>query len=122
MAKAKLLRRALTPPEARLWLLLKGRKLGGLQWRKQHPIGPYILDFFCGEAQLCVEVDGMSHEFTMTRDDRRDTWLVERGIETFRVPAEAVRVTPEAVLAHILDAAHARIAGSRPPQSSGFAR
>ena len=96
MARAKVLRRTLTPPEARIWLLLKGRKLGGLQWRKQHPVGPYVLDFFCASAQLCLEIDGASHEFSMERDSRRDAWLAHRGIETLRVPAEAVRLTPEA--------------------------
>lgn len=118
MERARALRRALSPPEALLWTQLKGGGLGGLKWRKQHPIGPYVLDFCCSRARLCVEVDGATHEFRMDRDARRDAWLAARGIATLRIPAEAVRVTPEAVLAHIHEAAIGRI---RPPQSSGSA-
>ena len=58
---AKALRRQLTLPEGLLWRALKGRKLDGLQFRKQHPLGPYILDFYCDAARLCVEVDGGTH-------------------------------------------------------------
>jgi very-short-patch-repair endonuclease len=88
---------------------MKARALDGLHWRKQHPLGPYVLDFYCARAKLCLEVDGGAHEFSMERDARRDAWLGEQGIQTLRIPAEAVRVTPEAVLEHILTAAQARL-------------
>ena len=58
MKRAKALRRTLTPPETRLWMQMKAGALGGLHWRKQHPVGPYVLDFYCARAKLCVEVDG----------------------------------------------------------------
>ncbi len=59
--RAKQLRWALTPPEARLWVALKGRQLSELHFRKQHPVGPYVLDFYCSEVALAVEVDGQRH-------------------------------------------------------------
>jgi very-short-patch-repair endonuclease len=57
---ARSLRRKLSLPEGLLWRAIKGRKLAGLHFRKQHPIGPYVLDFYCHEAKLAVEVDGQS--------------------------------------------------------------
>ena len=61
LLKRKELRRNLTPEEAVLWTLLKAKRLDGSKWRKQHPIGNYILDFYCPEAKLCVELDGNKH-------------------------------------------------------------
>ena len=109
MSRAKALRRALTPPEARLWKHLRAAAQAELHWRKQHGLGPYVLDFYCAPARLCVEVDGAQHEFTLDRDARRDAFLARQGIETLRVPAEAVRLTPEAVLSHIREAALSRL-------------
>jgi very-short-patch-repair endonuclease len=57
--RARRLRREMTPPEVVLWERLRGRRLHDLHWRKQHPFGPYILDFFCSAAALCVEIDGI---------------------------------------------------------------
>jgi very-short-patch-repair endonuclease len=50
-----------TKPEQLLWSILSGRKLGGLKFRRQHPIEPYIVDFYCADAKLIVELDGESH-------------------------------------------------------------
>ncbi len=61
--RARDLRRSLTRPEAMLWINLSRRRLDGLHFRRQHPLGPYILDFYCAEARLAVEVDGESHGF-----------------------------------------------------------
>jgi very-short-patch-repair endonuclease len=91
--RARAFRRNLTPPEARLWIRLKGDRLGGLGFRKQHPIGPYILDFYCAAAKLAVEVDGASHN-TVERsahDARRTVWLAGKGIRVIRIAALAVR-------------------------------
>ena len=86
---AKVLRRAMSLPEVLLWQAIKGRKLGGLQFRKQHPVGPYILDFYCHAERLAVEVDGSSHDFgdRPRRDERRDAWLLAQGIRTLRISA-----------------------------------
>ena len=59
--RAKVLRRNLTQPEQTLWALLRRNGLG-LHFRRQHALGPYILDFYCAAAKLCVEVDGPAHE------------------------------------------------------------
>ncbi len=98
--RARRMRRALTPPEAQLWLQLKGRKLEGLKFRKQHPVGPYILDFYCSEARLAVEVDGSVHgdPDQARHDARRTAWLAERGIAVLRVQASDVRDELEGVL------------------------
>ena len=58
---ARTLRQEMSLPEVLLWNAIKGGKLDGLHFRKQHPLGPYVLDFYCDDAKLCVEVDGASH-------------------------------------------------------------
>jgi very-short-patch-repair endonuclease len=89
---AKTLRRRLTLPEGLLWRAIKGRKLQGLHFRRQHPIGPYVLDFYCDAAKLAVEIDGQSHDFggQPQRDERRDAWVGAKGIRTLRISAEIV--------------------------------
>ena len=86
--RAKRLRRTLTPPEARLWVALR-QKPDGLKFRRQHPIGRYVLDFYCDAAKLAVEVDGAAHDIVdiAVRDRRRDAWLDESGIMTLRFAA-----------------------------------
>src|SRR5580658_1955732 len=98
--RAKQLRRQLTPPEARLWVALRRKGADGLRFRRQHPIGPYVLDFHCDAAKLCLEVDGYAHTTgdQMRRDVRRDAWLAALGIRTFRVAAEDVRDELEGVV------------------------
>ena len=56
------MRQTATPPEELLWLALRNGQIGGLKFRRQHPIGPYVVDFYCHGAELVVEVDGMSHD------------------------------------------------------------
>ena len=108
--RAKSLRQSLTRPEALLWISLSRRRLDGLHFRKQHPIGPYVLDFYCAEATLAVEVDGFSHNLgdRPQRDERRDDWLSERGIETLRLEAQSVIDDPQMALDTILGVARRR--------------
>ena len=89
--RARSLRRRMTPPEARLWVALR-RKTQGLRFRRQHPIGPCVLDFYCDAAKLCVEVDGQTHWIgdAQARDAERDAWLALRGIRTLRIAASLV--------------------------------
>jgi very-short-patch-repair endonuclease len=91
--RAKRLRKALTPQEIGLWVRLKDRRLGGFKFRVQHPIGPYILDFYCAEARLAVEIDGQSHWSTdqVAHDQRRDAYFREMGIQTLRLGTELLR-------------------------------
>ena len=109
--RARAFRRNLTPPEARLWVHLKGDRLGGLGFRKQHPIGPYILDFYCAAAKLAVEVDGASHatEERAAHDARRTIWLGGKGIRVIRIAAVVVRDELDGVLKFIRREAEARV-------------
>ena len=70
--RARSLRKEMTPPERRLWNVLKHRP-SGLKFRRQHPLGPYVLDFFCHEAALAIEIDGLAHDLgdNPDRDHRR---------------------------------------------------
>ena len=90
--RAQDLRRDMSPPERRLWAELSGRKLDGLKFRRQHPFEPYVLDFYCPEKRLCVEVDGESHSMgdQPERDIRRDAFLKHAGVRTVRISAKTV--------------------------------
>ena len=103
VSRARILRRALTPPEARLWVHLRRRALDGLKFRRQHPAGVYMLDFYCAEAMLAVEVDGESHSQAeaVEHDNRRTEWLNARGISVLRIPARGVLSELAAVVDHI---------------------
>lgn len=87
--KARRLRRALSAPEARLWRCLKARAPEQPVFRRQHPIGPYVIDFYCAKARLAIEIDGASHDMSDRphRDARRDAWLAERGVTVMRIAA-----------------------------------
>jgi very-short-patch-repair endonuclease len=86
---ARRLRRSMSPPEAFLWNKLRSRAIGSPTFRRQHPIGEYILDFYCAKARLAVELDGASHDSgdQQERDERRDTWLKARGVVVLRIAA-----------------------------------
>jgi very-short-patch-repair endonuclease len=88
VAKARSLRRKMSPPEAALWQVLKTRP-AGLKFRRQHPVGPFVLDFYCPSAKLAIEIDGVSHDMgdNPERDERRDAWLKECGFKMLRIPA-----------------------------------
>ena len=105
--RAAKMRLQMTPPEARLWRCLKGHKLAGLKFRRQHSIGPYILDFYCASAKLAVEVDGAVHQTPeqMARDRRRTAWLAEQGVSVLRYAALSIRDNLDGVLAGIRVAA-----------------
>ena len=123
--RARELRRAMSLPEVMLWQLLRKRQPGGLRFRRQHPIGPYILDFYCPSVRLALEVDGLAHDGAdrLRRDRQRDAWLARRGIKVLRIlAADVLRVDGlEAVIAVVMTAA-ATPSGSRrspPPPLSG---
>ena len=89
LKRARKLRRRMSLPEVLLWEKLRGGRLNALRFRRQHPVGPYILDFYSSSARLAVEVDGAGHEHPEQRehDKRRDHWLAENGIRIMRIPA-----------------------------------
>jgi very-short-patch-repair endonuclease len=90
--RARRLRREMSLPEVILWRHLRGHHLAGLRFRRQHPIGPYILDFYCAEVSLCVEVDGYTHDNSaaVAHDEERTRWLDQQGIRVHRVLASDV--------------------------------
>jgi very-short-patch-repair endonuclease len=108
--RAKAFRRLMTPPEARLWERLRAGRLNRLKFRRQHPIGPFILDFFHAETRLAIEVDGGMHnaEAQIAHDRRRTAWLSERGIRVVRLRAEDVRDRLDGVIDFILDVVRER--------------
>lgn len=91
VALARQMRRALTEPELILWYRLKDRD-EGLAFRNQHPIGPYIADFYCAKAKLIIEIDGALHMSgdREKRDAVRDEWLASKNLFTYRIPAADV--------------------------------
>ncbi len=107
--KARRLRRAMTAPEVILWHRLR-RRPGGFKFRRQHPAGAFVLDFFCSEASLAIEVDGMAHDMgdNPAADARRGEWLRARGVEVLRVSAGDVTRSPDDVVETIVAACLAR--------------
>ena len=89
--RARGLRRKMSLPEVVLWQHLRQRP-DGLKFRRQHPAGPYVLDFYCEKARLCIEVDGTAHDFgdAPATDAYRDRWLAQAGIRTLRIGARDV--------------------------------
>jgi very-short-patch-repair endonuclease len=101
------LRRRMTLPEVLLWQFLRAQP-GGFKFRRQHPCGRYVLDFYCEEASLAIEVDGLIHDSRQERDSERDAWLLARGVETLRIAAAEVLADPEVALIAILEMCRAR--------------
>ena len=102
--RARNLRKAMSSPEVRLWLRLRGRGSDQLTFRRQHPLGSIILDFYCPSARLAVEVDGMTHwdEDAQARDLARDRWLERQGVTVMRIDASSIYRDVDAVAATII--------------------
>ena len=100
---ARKLRGEMTLPEGKLWIELRKRP-GEYKFRRQHPAGEYVLDFYCAAVKLAVEVDGQAHDgaVAVSRDKRRSDWLRVRGIATTRIPARYVLQDIEAVVMRLV--------------------
>ena len=100
----KELRNGSTAAESTLWLSLKGRQVEGMRWRRQFSVGPYILDFYCPQLRLCIELDGAQH-YTMQggeNDLLREEWLLrEHGIRTIRFENKDIFINHEGVIEYI---------------------
>lgn len=105
--KARDLRKSMGVSETKLWDLLRNRRRQ-FKFRRQHPVGPYVLDFYCPVAKLCIEVDGEMHAQRIEQDLKRDAFLRELGIETMRVGSWAVLDDPDVVIERILDECQAK--------------
>ncbi|MBA3787594.1 MAG: DUF559 domain-containing protein [Actinobacteria bacterium] len=99
--RARALRRSSTPAEQALWNLLRGRRVDGAKFRRQQPLGPYFVDFFCQEARLVVEADGAHHFPPPEHDIARDAFLRAVGITVLRVSNHDVLAHPNLVLDRI---------------------
>jgi very-short-patch-repair endonuclease len=90
--RARAMRKTMTEPEVMLWSRLRGRGPDKPTFRRQHPFGSIILDFYCPAARLAVEVDGATHwdEESRAKDEVRDRWLMSQGVKVHRIPASQV--------------------------------
>ncbi len=100
--RARELRREMTPAEKKLWARLRTNRLEGLHFRRQQVIEPYIVDFYCHQAGLVVEVDGGVHQDQEDYDQKRDEDLRARGLRVVRFTNTEVNQNIEGVLAEIL--------------------
>ena len=107
---ARDLRTNLTPAEDYLWRALKSKQLNGLRFRSQHPVGNFILDFYCASCKLVVEVDGSIHDDRQDYDLERTKVLETYGYFVLRFTNDEVLGNIDIVLAKIAEAAEARIA------------
>ena len=103
---ARQLRKEQTDAERLMWSLLRDRRLAGFKFRRQHPVEPYILDFYCHEGNLAVELDGGQHNEPdeRARDSKRTAFLKDRGIRVLRFWNHEVLTNTEGVLQSIYDA------------------
>jgi very-short-patch-repair endonuclease len=101
-------------PEGLLWHQLRQRPLG-IKFRKLHPIGNLVVDFYCARHRLVVEIDGISHDMGSgpERDARRDAWLRSEGYRVFRIPAVDVLRDPVAAAESLV-----AICSANPPPSA----
>jgi very-short-patch-repair endonuclease len=101
--KARTLRREMSLPERLLWQCLRGRH-GLVKFRRQHPCGPYVPDFYCASARLTIEIDGESHSLgdRPQRDERRDAYLRDQGLDILHIPARDVLNDPDAVADNLM--------------------
>jgi very-short-patch-repair endonuclease len=98
---AKDLRKDMTPAEKLLWEHLFNRQLGGFKFRRQHPLGRFITDFYCAEVRLVVEIDGGSHNAQMEQDEQRTQLLNDEGYRVIRFSNSDVENNLNEVLAAI---------------------
>jgi very-short-patch-repair endonuclease len=115
---AKLLRRNMTDAEQKLWFMLRDRRFLKFKFRRQVPIGKYVVDFVCQERRLIVEIDGSQHQDSI-HDEVRDSWLRSIGYFVLRFWNNAVDQEREGVMSAILDSLdRPLIRRSAPPSPS----
>ena len=111
---AKQLRRELTQEERGLWYLLRSRRFSRYKFRRQYPVGHYILDFACCEARLAIELDGGQHDERYEYDVQRTVWLNKKGWMIMRFWNNEPWQNEEAVLERIFEALQMLLPSSRP--------
>jgi len=113
--RARELRRQMTPAERLLWRHLCRKQLGGLRFRRQHPTDRFIVDFYCAEHRLVVEIDGDVHAAQTEYDEARTEWLEARGYRVIRFTNQEVRHQLPAVLEAIYTACSGPIPDEEQP-------
>ena len=100
ITRRRTLRARLTPAEAALWRLLQRSQLRGRKFRRQHSIGPYVVDFYCPGERLVVELEGSAHdsERSTERDETRARFLAAAGLVVLRLENRHVFENPDGVL------------------------
>ena len=111
---ARKLRKNMTNAERLLWQHLRNRELGGYKFRRQRPVGPYIVDFVCLEKKLVIEVDGGQHAGQVELDAKRSGYLEEKGYLVLRFWNNEVLKETESVLTVILSSLDGNVASSYP--------
>jgi very-short-patch-repair endonuclease len=106
--QARQLRKNLTDAERRLWKHLRSRQIDSYKFRRQQPIGSYIVDFACFEKRLVIEVDGGQHSQQAGYDDTRTEWLESQGFRVLRFWNNQVLQEIEAVKSAIWEALESR--------------
>jgi very-short-patch-repair endonuclease len=96
------MRREPTPAEQKLWQKLRHKQLLGFKFRRQHVIDRFIVDFYCREARLVVEVDGEVHQYTQQEDAIRQEFLESLGLRVVRLRNEDVLNSIDGVLEEII--------------------
>ncbi|MCC7439120.1 MAG: endonuclease domain-containing protein [Armatimonadetes bacterium] len=112
--RARELRRQMTPAEERLWAYLRGGRLKGFHFRRQHPVGHYILDFYCAICKLAIEVDGEIHEYQQAEDQARTGELMKYGYTVLRFKNQEVINDIKSVITKIEEVA-IELRSHRPP-------
>ena len=107
---ARLLRKQQTPAEKLLWRWLRGRRFSGFKFRRQHPMGNYVLDFYCCEARFNIELDGGGHNDRAQelQDKRRDAFLKAQGILVLRFSNSSLLENADGVRTMMWEALHDR--------------
>lgn len=100
---ARVLRKNMTDAERRLWYRLRDRRLGDWKFRRQHPVGPYIVDFICIDKKVVIEVDGGQHGENEEADLRRTAYLEKQGYRVMRFWNHEVLQETDAVMDTIFD-------------------
>jgi len=119
---ARLLRRTMTDAERRLWKLLRAKQLGGYKFRRQAPIGKYIVDFVCFKEKLIIELDGGQHADQQQQDEARTRWLQSQGYRVIRFWNTEALASPEGVYQLVQEALTSHIVPLDPPPQSSPTR
>lgn len=101
VARARELRRDGSDAERICWELLRAHRMAGIEFRRQHPIGPYFADFACVSRKLVIEVDGEHHADQVERDNRRTGFMESQGWRVIRFAANRVVADRESIWAEI---------------------